>query len=29
VAAVRGIWLSDAVSATRRYLAAYDEGFRR
>ncbi len=29
VAAVRGIWLDDAVSATRRYLAAYDEGFRR
>ncbi len=29
VAAVRGIWLDDAVAATRRYLAAYDEGFRR
>lgn len=29
VAAARGIWLDDAVSATRRYLAAYDEGFRR
>lgn len=29
VAAVRGIWSDDAVSATRRYLAAYDEGFRR
>jgi thiamine-phosphate diphosphorylase len=29
VAAMRGIWLDDAVAATRRYLAAYDEGFRR
>ncbi len=29
IAAVRGIWLDDAVTATRRYLAAYDEGFRR
>jgi thiamine-phosphate pyrophosphorylase len=29
VAAMRGIWLDDAVTATRRYLAAYDEGFRR
>ena len=29
VAAVRGIWLDDAVAATRRYLAAYDEGLRR
>ena len=29
VAAVRGIWLDDAVTATRRYLAAYDEGLRR
>ena len=29
IAAVRGIWLDDAVAATRRYLAAYDEGFRR
>jgi len=29
VAAMRGIWLDDAVGATRRYLAAYDEGFRR
>ena len=29
VAAVRGIWLDDAVIATRRYLAAYDEGLRR
>lgn len=29
VAAIRGIWLDDAVAATRRYLAAYDEGFRR
>jgi thiamine-phosphate diphosphorylase len=29
VAAMRGIWLDDAVSATRRYLAAYDEGLRR
>ena len=29
MAAVRGIWLDDAVTATRRYLAAYDEGFRR
>lgn len=29
VAAMRGIWLEDAVAATRRYLAAYDEGFRR
>lgn len=28
VAAMRGIWLDDAVGATRRYLAAYDEGFR-
>ncbi len=28
VAAMRGIWLDDAVTATRRYLAAYDEGFR-
>ena len=29
VAAVRGIWLGDAARATRRYLAAYDEGLRR
>jgi thiamine-phosphate diphosphorylase len=29
VAAMRGIWLDDAATATRRYLAAYDEGFRR
>lgn len=29
IAAVRGIWLDDAVGATRRYLAAYDEGIRR
>lgn len=29
VAAMRGIWLDDAVAATRRYLGAYDEGFRR
>lgn len=29
VAAMRGIWRDDAVNATRRYLAAYDEGFRR
>jgi len=29
VAVMRGIWLDDAVSATRRYLAAYDEGLRR
>ncbi len=29
VAAMRGIWLEDAVTATRRYLAAYDEGFRQ
>ncbi len=29
VAAMRGIWLDDAVGATRRYLAAYDEGYRR
>ena len=29
IAAVRGIWFDDAVAATRRYLAAYDEGFRR
>jgi len=29
VAAMRGIWLDDAVGATRRYLAAHDEGFRR
>jgi thiamine-phosphate diphosphorylase len=29
VAAVRGIWLDDAEAATRRYLAAYDEAFRR
>jgi thiamine-phosphate diphosphorylase len=29
VAAVRGIWLDDAVTATRRYLAAYDEACRR
>ena len=29
IAAMRGIWLDDAASATRRYLAAYDEGFRR
>jgi len=29
IAAMRGIWLGDAVSATHRYLAAYDEGFRR
>ncbi|MBC7843338.1 MAG: thiamine phosphate synthase [Gemmatimonadaceae bacterium] len=29
MAAVRGIWRDDAVTATRRYLAAYDEGFRR
>lgn len=29
VAAMRGIWLDDAAAATRRYLAAYDEGFRR
>jgi thiamine-phosphate diphosphorylase len=29
IAAVRGIWLDDAVAATRRYLAAYDEGLRR
>lgn len=28
VAAMRGIWLDDAAAATRRYLAAYDEGFR-
>ena len=29
VAAMRGIWLDDAAAATRRYLAAHDEGFRR
>jgi thiamine-phosphate diphosphorylase len=29
IAAMRGIWLDDAATATRRYLAAYDEGFRR
>lgn len=29
VAVLRGIWLDDAVAATRRYLAAYDEGFRQ
>jgi thiamine-phosphate diphosphorylase len=29
VAAMRGIWLDDAESAARRYLAAYDEGIRR
>lgn len=29
IAVMRGIWLDDAVSATRRYLAAYDEGLRR
>lgn len=29
VAAIRGIWLDDAEGATRRYLAAYDEGYRR
>lgn len=29
IAAMSGIWLGDAVSATHRYLAAYDEGFRR
>ena len=29
VAAMRGIWFDDAESACRRYLAAYDEGFRR
>ncbi|HYW49195.1 MAG TPA: thiamine phosphate synthase [Gemmatimonadaceae bacterium] len=29
VAVMRGIWLDDAVGATRRYLAAYDEGYRR
>jgi thiamine-phosphate diphosphorylase len=29
VAAMRGIWLDDAAAASRRYLAAYDEGFRR
>jgi thiamine-phosphate diphosphorylase len=29
VAAMRGIWLADAALATRRYLAAYDEGLRR
>jgi thiamine-phosphate diphosphorylase len=29
IAAMRGIWFDDAVAATRRYLAAYDEGFRR
>ena len=29
IAAVRGIWLHDAVAAARRYLAAYDEGLRR
>jgi thiamine monophosphate synthase len=29
VAVLRGIWLDDAVAATRRYLAAYDEGLRR
>ena len=29
VAAMRGIWLADAARATRRYLAAYDEGLRR
>lgn len=29
IAAMRGIWLDDAVGAARRYLAAYDEGFRR
>ena len=28
VAAMRGIWFHDAAAATRRYLAAYDEGFR-
>ena len=29
VAAMRGIWLDDAVGAAHRYLAAYDEGLRR
>ena len=29
IAAMRGIWLDDAVSATHRYLASYDEGLRR
>ncbi len=29
VAVLRGIWLDDAVAATLRYLAAYDEGFRQ
>jgi thiamine-phosphate diphosphorylase len=29
VAVMRGIWLDDAESAARRYLAAYDEGIRR
>jgi thiamine-phosphate diphosphorylase len=29
VAALRGIWLDDASHAARRYLSAYDEGFRR
>ena len=29
VAAMRGIWLDDAVAATHRYLAAYDEALRR
>lgn len=29
VAAIRGIWVDDAAGAARRYLAAYDEGFRR
>ena len=28
VAAMRGIWFDDAARAARRYLAAYDEGFR-
>ncbi|MCC7054055.1 MAG: thiamine phosphate synthase [Gemmatimonadaceae bacterium] len=28
IAAMRGIWFDDAPRAARRYLAAYDEGFR-
>ena len=29
IAAMRGIWLDDALASARRYLAAYDEGLRR
>jgi thiazole tautomerase (transcriptional regulator TenI) len=29
IAAMRGVWLDDAVSSANRYLAAYDEALRR